>query len=139
MMLYFIGSPKWCQVNHQKGLSPQLPSVCSSLDSEHVCIYTFQLCFLEFLKAVHFMLVGLFSSNSYQSIFFVVVVVLSFLIYSIQCRTHLITAKRFKLPSKYTQMYRQGQVCKNLLHLSSLWISNRSALVGEICYFYTFF
>lgn len=38
------------------------------------------------------MLVGLLSLNSYQSIFFPLS--FFFLIYSIQCKTHLITAKR---------------------------------------------
>lgn len=90
MMLYFIGYPKWC--HHSKGLSLQLHSVCSLLDSWHVCIYTFQLCFLDFLKAVHFMLVGLLSSDSYQSIF-LLWAFFFFLIYSIQYETHLFTAK----------------------------------------------
>lgn len=62
------------------------------------------MCFLEFLKVVHLMLVGLLSLNSYQSIFFP----LSFFFFDIQytVQNSFNYSQEVKLPSKYTQMYK---------------------------------
>lgn len=98
-------------------------------------IYTFQLCFLEFLKAVHFMLVGLLLSDSYQSIF------LLWAFFDIQYteQNSFNYSQEVGLSSKCTQMYRWGQVCKKFVTSVITLNIKQIHFSGTICYFYTLF
>lgn len=80
-------------------------------------VYTLFSCvFWNFLEAVHFMLVGLLSSDSYQSIF----LLWAFLIYSIWRKTHLITVKRWNCQVSVHKCTDKGKFAKKKKIVTSL-------------------
>lgn len=115
-MLYFTGTPTISDVKQTIRKPASSASIRLLFVRFLACLYIHfsAVSFWNFFKAVHFMLVGLLSSDSYQSIF----LLCAFLIYNIQCKTHLITAKRLNCQVSVHKCTDKGKFAKicNICH-----------------------